>query len=129
MAEDTIVIALNDFDAVEKTFEAHGNEIAAVIIEPIPANNGLLLQNKLFLNLLREKCTKNGALLIFDEVISGFRVGFEGASGLYQIKPDILTFGKIIGGGLPVGAYAYQVVVIDGNKKRIEAKGTVVVVR
>ncbi|MBK9634312.1 MAG: glutamate-1-semialdehyde 2,1-aminomutase [Bacteroidetes bacterium] len=106
VAEDTIVIALNDFDAVEKTFEAHGNEIAAVIIEPIPANNGLLLQNKLFLNLLREKCTKNGALLIFDEVISGFRVGFEGASGLYQIKPDILTFGKIIGGGLPVGAYA-----------------------
>lgn len=106
VAKDTIVLALNDFDGVEKTFKLYGKEIAAVIIEPIPANNGLLLQNKLFLNLLRKMCDDSGALLIFDEVISGFRVGFEGASGLYKIKPDLITFGKIIGGGLPVGAYA-----------------------
>lgn len=106
VAEETIVIALNDFESVEQIFESHGHEIATVIIEPIPANNGLLLQNKLFLELLRKKCTEFGALLIFDEVISGFRVGFEGAAGLYQIRPDIFTFGKIIGGGLPVGAYA-----------------------
>src|SRR6185312_17199331 len=74
-------------------------------IEPIPANNGLLLQEKEFLQFLREICSQNGALLIFDEVISGFRTGFEGAAGHYQIKPDIVTYGKIIGGGLPVGAY------------------------
>jgi glutamate-1-semialdehyde 2,1-aminomutase len=83
-----------------------GNEIAAVIIEPIPANNGLLIQRKPFLQHLRSLCSAHGALLIFDEVISGFRVGFEGAAGLYDVFPDIITFGKIIGGGLPVGAYA-----------------------
>ena len=83
-----------------------GHEIAAVIIEPIPANNGLLIQRKPFIEHLRSLCSAHGALLIFDEVISGFRVGFEGAAGLYDISPDIITFGKIIGGGLPVGAYA-----------------------
>ena len=82
--------------AVEEAF-ANNHDIAAVIIEPIPANNGLLLQSPLFLQKLRELCTNYGSLLIFDEVISGFRVGFEGAAGHYQIKPDILTFGKIIG--------------------------------
>ncbi len=104
-ADETIVIALNDKDALAKAFEDFKDQIAAVIIEPIPANNGLLLQHQEFLQYLREACTANGTLLIFDEVISGFRVGFNGAAGLYQIQPDIITYGKIIGGGLPVGAY------------------------
>ncbi|MDT3402729.1 glutamate-1-semialdehyde 2,1-aminomutase [Mucilaginibacter terrae] len=104
-ADETIVIALNDKEALVKAFEDFKDQIAAVIIEPVPANNGLLLQHKEFLQYLREICTANGTLLIFDEVISGFRVSFTGAAGYYQIKPDILTYGKIIGGGLPVGAY------------------------
>src|ERR1700744_1470633 len=104
-ADETIVVALNDKDALKKAFEEFKDQIAAIIIEPVPANNGLLLQEKEYLDFLREICTKNGALLIFDEVISGFRLGFEGASGHYQIKPDIVTYGKIIGGGLPVGCY------------------------
>src|ERR1700709_1694556 len=102
---ETIVIALNDKEALKAAFEEFKDQIAVVIIEPIPANNGLLLQGKEYLQFLREICTKNGTLLIFDEVISGFRIGFEGAAGYYQVKPDIITYGKIIGGGLPVGAY------------------------
>jgi len=104
-ADETIVISLNDTEALQKAFDDFKDEIAAVIIEPIPANNGLLLQSKEYLQSLRDICTANGTLLIFDEVISGFRVGFEGAAGYYQIKPDIITYGKIIGGGLPVGMY------------------------
>ena len=104
-ADETIVVALNDKEALQKAFEEFKEQIAAVIIEPIPANNGLLLQEKAYLQFLRDICTKNGTLLIFDEVISGFRVGFEGAAGYYHITPDIVTYGKIIGGGLPVGAY------------------------
>jgi glutamate-1-semialdehyde 2,1-aminomutase len=104
-ANETIVVSLNDLDALSKAFEEFKDQIAAVIIEPIPANNGLLLQSKEFLQALRDMCTQNGTLLIFDEVISGFRVGFEGAAAYYDIKPDILTYGKIIGGGLPVGCY------------------------
>lgn len=104
-ADETIVVPLNDREALKLAFEEFKDQIAAIIIEPVPANNGLLLQEKAFLQFLREICTVNGALLIFDEVISGFRVGFEGASAYYQINPDIITYGKIIGGGLPVGAY------------------------
>ncbi|MDB4903390.1 MAG: glutamate-semialdehyde -aminomutase [Mucilaginibacter sp.] len=104
-ADETIVVALNDKEALQKAFDEFKDQIAAVIIEPIPANNGLLLQEKDFLQFLREICTKNETLLIFDEVISGFRIGFEGAAAHYQVKPDIITYGKIIGGGLPVGAY------------------------
>ncbi len=104
--DETIVIALNDIEAVKDAFEQFKGDIAAVIIEPIPANNGLLLQDGKFLRALREICSDEETLLIFDEVISGFRVGFEGAAGLYDIKPDIFTFGKIIGGGMPVGAFA-----------------------
>jgi len=104
-AEETIVISLNDTEALTAAFAEFKDQIAAVIIEPVPANNGLLLQSKEYLQFLRDICTQNGTLLIFDEVISGFRVGFEGAAGYYQIKPDILTYGKIIGGGLPVGCY------------------------
>jgi len=104
-AKETIVIPLNDEQALTQAFEQFKNEIACVIIEPIPANNGLLLQDKTFLEKVRIICTEHNSLLIFDEVISGFRVGFEGAAGYYQIKPDIITYGKIIGGGLPVGMY------------------------
>ncbi|MEO6980788.1 MAG: glutamate-1-semialdehyde 2,1-aminomutase [Mucilaginibacter sp.] len=104
-ADETIVVALNDKEALKKAFDEFKDQIAAVIIEPVPANNGLLLQEKEYLQYLREICTQNGTLLIFDEVISGFRLGFEGAAGHYQIKPDILTYGKIIGGGMPVGCY------------------------
>lgn len=105
VAEDTIVIPLNDTEALKACFERYKDEIACAIIEPIPANNGLLLQEKSFLEELRRLCTENDALLFFDEVISGFRVGFEGAAGYYDIAPDIVSYGKIIGGGLPVGAY------------------------
>jgi glutamate-1-semialdehyde 2,1-aminomutase len=105
LVNDTIVVPLNRIDLVEEAFNQFPGEIAAVIIEPIPANNGLLQVSKEFLFCLQCKAQKHGALLIFDEVISGFRVGFEGAAGLYDIKPDIITYGKIIGGGFPVGAY------------------------
>ncbi|MFN0035976.1 MAG: glutamate-1-semialdehyde 2,1-aminomutase [Saprospiraceae bacterium] len=105
-AQETIVVPLADPEALESALRQHAGEVACVIIEPIPANNGLLLQHLEFLQFLREKTSEHGVLLIFDEVISGFRVGFEGAAGLYGIEPDILTFGKIIGGGMPVGAYA-----------------------
>ena len=104
-ADETVVIALNDKAALQEAFYEFKNQVAAVIIEPIPANNGLLLQESDFLHYLREICTLNETLLIFDEVISGFRVGFEGAAGYYQVNPDIITYGKIIGGGLPVGCY------------------------
>jgi len=112
-ADETIVVALNDREALQKAFEEFKDQIAAIIIEPIPANNGLLLQDKEYLQYLREICTQNGTLLIFDEVISGFRVGFEGAAGHYGIQPDIITYGKIIGGGLPVGAYASSAEIMD----------------
>jgi len=104
-AKETIVLPLGDSNALHELMKKMGNEIACIIIEPIPANNGLLLQDKYFLECLRKKCYKYGALLIFDEVISGLRVGFEGAAHHYGVQPDILTYGKIIGGGLPVGAY------------------------
>lgn len=104
-ANETLVLPLNDSEALQSCFGQFGKEIACVIIEPIPANNGLLLQELSFLKELRETCTKYGALLFFDEVISGFRVAFSGAAELYGIAPDLVTYGKIIGGGLPVGAY------------------------
>jgi glutamate-1-semialdehyde 2,1-aminomutase len=104
-ANETIVLPLNDLDALKTCFKNLSNEIACVIIEPIPANNGLLLQDLSFLTALRALCTEYGILLIFDEVISGFRVAFGGAAEYYNITPDIVTYGKIMGGGLPVGAY------------------------
>jgi len=102
---ETISVPLNNQEAVLEAFERYSQQIACVIIEPVPANNGLLLQDKSFLKFLREVCTTNKAVLIFDEVISGFRLSFSGAAGVYDIKPDIITYGKIIGGGFPVGAY------------------------
>ncbi len=105
VANETLVLPLNDENMLIQTFEQYGNDMAAVIIEPVPANNGLLLQDLSFLQLLRGLCWKHKVLLIFDEVISGFRVAFGGATELYGIQPDIVTYGKVIGGGLPVGAY------------------------
>ncbi|WP_236978329.1 glutamate-1-semialdehyde 2,1-aminomutase [Membranihabitans maritimus] len=104
--KETIVLPLADLKQLENTLQTYKNEIAAIIIEPVPANNGLLLQDHNYLKKMRELCTQNNVLLIWDEVISGFRVGFEGAAGFYDIQPDIITYGKIIGGGMPVGAYA-----------------------
>jgi glutamate-1-semialdehyde 2,1-aminomutase len=104
-ANETIVVSLNDRDAVEKAFLEFPGQIAAVIIEGVPANNGLLIQEKSYIEFLRKITAGNGTLLIFDEVITGFRLGFEGAAAYYGIKPDILTYGKIIGGGMPVGMY------------------------
>lgn len=106
IANDTIVVELNDMVAVEDTFKKFKNQIAAVIIEPLPANNGLLIQPESFLKFLRQITKENDTLLIFDEVISGFRVAFGGMSEKINIVPDIVTYGKIIGGGLPVGAIA-----------------------
>jgi len=103
-AKETLVLPLDDLKALQKTLNKN-SEIAAVIIEPIPANNGLLLQDAKYLKAVRKLCTKHEVLLIFDEVISGFRVGFEGAAGYYGIAPDLITYGKIIGGGMPVGAF------------------------
>lgn len=105
LANETLVLPLNDLTQLRETLVLYRDELACVIIEPIPANNGLLLQDKTFLTHLREWCTELGILLIFDEVISGFRVAFGGAAEVYGITPDIVTYGKIIGGGLPVGAY------------------------
>jgi glutamate-1-semialdehyde 2,1-aminomutase len=112
-ADETIVVSLDDKKAMQEAFEEFKGQIAAVIIEPVPANNGLLLQTPDYLNYLRQICTENGTMLIFDEVISGFRVGFEGAAAYYGIQPDIITYGKIIGGGLPVGAYGASAEVMD----------------
>jgi glutamate-1-semialdehyde 2,1-aminomutase len=104
-ANETLVLPLNDVEALKACIAENKDQIACAIIEPIPANNGLLLQEKTFLLALRELCTEHGILLFFDEVISGFRVAFSGAAEHYGIAPDIVTYGKIIGGGLPVGAY------------------------
>lgn len=104
--KETLVVPLDQPEQLDAVLRAHGDDVACIIVEPIPANNGLLLQQQSFLECLRLKCYKYGCMLIFDEVISGFRVGFEGAAGVYDIQPDIITYGKIIGGGMPVGAYA-----------------------
>ncbi len=105
-AQLTEVLPLNDEAAARQLFAQKGDQIAAVVIEPIPANAGLLLQQHGFLELLRRLTREHGALLVFDEVISGFRVAPGGATELLGVTPDLVTLGKIIGGGMPVGAYA-----------------------
>lgn len=104
VAHDTLILELGDIEGVKQCFKDHKDQIAAIIIEPLPANNGLMVQPLEFLKFLREICDQTCALLIFDEVISGFRVAFGGMAEKTGIKPDIVTLGKIIGGGLPVGA-------------------------
>ena len=105
LAALTIVVPLDDEAALERAFAEHGPRLAAAIIEPMPANNGLLLQRAQFLSRIRELCDEAGALLIFDEVISGLRVRFGGYGQEIGIRPDLVTLGKIVGGGLPVGAF------------------------
>ena len=110
-ASETLVCPLDDEAALEAMFRAHGSNLAAAIIEPLPANNGLLLQRQGFLKKLESLCHEYCTVLIFDEVISGFRTALGGMAELTGITPDLVTYGKIIGGGMPVGAY--------GGPKRI----------
>ncbi len=105
VAAHTLTLAYNDNAAVEDLFKQIGNDIACVIVEPVVGNMNLVAPQNGFLQTLREQCTQYGAVLIFDEVMTGFRVALGGAQALYGIKPDLTTLGKVIGGGLPVGAF------------------------
>lgn len=105
-AKDTLLASYNDIENVKALFEANKNEIAAIIVEPVAGNMGCVPPIKGFLEGLREVCSANGTLLIFDEVMTGFRLAKGGVQELYNIKADIVCFGKVIGGGLPVGAFA-----------------------
>jgi glutamate-1-semialdehyde 2,1-aminomutase len=105
VTQHTLVLDFNDLPGVERAFAEHGAQIAAVIVEPVAGNMNLVLPAAGFLAGLRELCTRYGAVLIFDEVMTGFRVGPQGAQGLYSITPDLTTLGKVIGGGMPLGAF------------------------
>ncbi|WP_329742398.1 glutamate-1-semialdehyde 2,1-aminomutase [Dyella sp. A6] len=104
-ADLTLALPYNDIDAAEALFEQHGTDIAGLIIEPVAGNMNCIPPRDGYLRALRELCTRHGALLIFDEVMTGFRVALGGAQALYGVMPDLTTFGKVIGGGMPVGAY------------------------
>ncbi len=112
-ADLTISLPFNDIEAVRRAFAENPNDIAAVILEPIPANAGLFFPRGEFLSLLRKECTRHDALLIFDEVMTGFRVARGGAQSLYGVKPDLTALGKVIGGGLPVGAFGGRADAMD----------------
>jgi len=101
---DTVVVAYNDRVGVEAAFAEHGASLAAVLVEPVAANMGLVPPDPGFLELLRDQCTRAGTLLVFDEVITGFRVGLGGAQAVYGVRPDLSIFGKVLGGGLPLAA-------------------------
>lgn len=105
IANETIVLPYNDLTAVQETFEADGDAIAGIIVEPVAGNMNLVLPKPGFLEGLRAVCDQYGAVLIFDEVMTGFRVHARGAQGLYGIAPDLTTLGKVVGGGMPVGAF------------------------
>ena len=111
--QDTILLPYNNVDAVRKTFQEYGNEIAGVIVEPVAGNMGCVIGNSNFLYELRHLTQDNKAVLIFDEVLSGFRVGKAGAGQRFSITPDLMTLGKVIGGGLPVGAYGGKKEIMD----------------
>ena len=111
--QDTLVLSYNDTAGLEAAFSAHGDRIAAVILEPIVGNMGCVLPDRGFVAALRSLTEKHGALLIFDEVITGFRVAYGGAQSLLGVSPDLTTLGKIVGGGLPVGAYGGRADVMD----------------
>ena len=112
-SKDTISLPYNDKEAIKKIFSKYKNKIACVIIEPIAGNMNFVRSDKSFLSLIRKLCTQNNTLLIFDEVMTGFRVNFKGAQACYKIKPDLTTFGKVIGGGLPVGAFGGKSKIMD----------------
>jgi glutamate-1-semialdehyde 2,1-aminomutase len=109
----TIALPFNDIEAVREAFRKNPKEIAAIILEPIPANAGLYFPRPGFLEALRVECTEHGALLIFDEVMTGFRVGPGGAQEVYGVRPDLTALGKVIGGGLPVGAFGGRAEIMD----------------
>jgi glutamate-1-semialdehyde 2,1-aminomutase len=121
LASKTISLPFNDLEKVTETFERYGEDIAAVIVEPIPGNMGVIIPDTNFLKGLRELTQEKGSLLIFDEVISGFRVAPGGAQELYKIMPDLTCLGKIIGGGLPVGAFGGKA----GIMKRMAPEGDI----
>jgi len=112
-AELTICVPFNDIEAVRAAFRENPKTIAAIILEPIPANAGLYFPRENFLQELREECDRHGALLIFDEVMTGFRVARGGAQELFGIRPDLTALGKVIGGGLPVGAFGGRAEIMD----------------
>ncbi len=112
-AKHTVVFEYNDTEAVKNYFKTNGNEVAAVILEPVCGNMGVVLPNPGFLETLRELCTNHGTVLIFDEVMTGFRVHEGGAQALYGIKPDLTCLGKVIGGGLPAAAFGGQKEIMD----------------
>jgi len=105
LAADTVTLTYNDSEAVQATFAEIGEQIACIIVEPVAGNMNCIPPEPGFLETLRQVCDQYGAVLIFDEVMTGFRVGLRGAQGLYGVRPDLTTLGKIIGGGLPVGAF------------------------
>lgn len=115
IARNTLTVAYNDLDGAQQIFEKFGAELAAVIVEPVAGNMGVVPPLPGFLQGLRELTTEHGALLIFDEVMTGFRVDYGCAQGYFDVIPDMTTLGKVIGGGLPVGAFA-------GKKKRLWSK-------
>ncbi len=112
-AADTIVLPYNDIDAVKEALEAQGEQVAAIILEPIAGNMGVVPPKAGFLQGLRDLCDQHGVVLIFDEVISGFRVALGGAQELYGVTPDLTTLGKIIGGGFPVGAFGGKAEIME----------------
>ena len=112
-SKHTLVLDYNDIDQVHTLFAEKGSEIACVIVEAVAGNMNLIKPKAGFLEALRENCTKHGAVLIFDEVMTGFRVGLGGVQGLYGVKPDLTTLGKVIGGGLPVGAFGGRADIMD----------------
>ena len=114
LARHTLVLDYNDVTQLENAFSEHGERIAAVIVEPVVGNMNLIAPRQDFLDVMRALCTKHGSVLIFDEVMTGFRVGLQCAQGYYGIVPDLTTLGKVIGGGLPVGAF--------GGKREIMEK-------
>lgn len=113
-AGDTLVADFNDLESVETLLKENREEVAAIIVEPVAGNMGCIPPSEGFLEGLRELCDTHGALLVFDEVMTGFRLARGGAQERYQVQADLVTFGKIIGGGLPVGAFAGRAEVMDG---------------
>lgn len=105
LARHTLVLDYNSVAQLEAAFRQHGDKVAAVIVEPVAGNMNLIAPKAEFLKVMRELCTRHGTVLIFDEVMTGFRVGLTSAQGLYGITPDLSTFGKVIGGGMPLGAF------------------------
>lgn len=112
-AEQTLTLPYNQPEAVVECFNAHGRDIAGIIVEPIAGNMNLILPSQAFLQTLRECCDTHNSLLIFDEVMTGFRVGLKGAQGLFDITPDLTTLGKVIGGGMPMGALGGKANIMD----------------